>query len=71
MGDDSMTPTPNLDDDALLTLDDVAGRLRVSRRHLSKLMAEGSGPATVNLGRRRLVRPAALAEWVARRERSA
>jgi DNA binding domain, excisionase family len=66
-----MTPTPNLDDDALLTLDDVAKRLRVSRRHLSKLMAQGSGPATVDLGRRRLVRRAAFQEWVAARERAA
>ncbi len=71
MADRSMATPANLDDDALLTLDDVANHLRVSRRHLSKLMAQGSGPPTVDLGRRRLVRRAAFQAWVAARERAA
>lgn len=71
MRDDTMTTPSSAADDALLTLAETADRLRISRRHLASLMAEGSGPPVVALGRRRLVRAAALAEWLATRERAA
>jgi excisionase family DNA binding protein len=55
-------------DEALLTLPEVADRLKISRRHLAKVMSEGDGPPVVRIGRRALVRPAALAAWIATRE---
>ncbi len=71
MEDDTMTTPSSSADTGLLTLEEAADRLRVSRRHLATIMASGDGPPVVGLGRRRLIRAAALAEWVARRERSA
>mgnify|MGYP002785507725 FL=1 len=57
------------DDDALLTLDAIADRLRVSKRHLAKIMAEGKGPPVVRIGRRVLVRPPAFRAWLIEQEK--
>jgi len=51
--------------DAVLTLAETADHLRISRRHLAKLFAEGKGPPTIRLGRRALVRRSALEQWLA------
>ncbi|WP_029032434.1 helix-turn-helix domain-containing protein [Salinarimonas rosea] len=61
----------DLDQHALLTLDEAAKHLRVSRRHLMTLLSDGKGPPTVALGRRKLIRPAALDRWLAERETAA
>jgi excisionase family DNA binding protein len=57
-------------EDALLTLTETADILRISRRHLAKLSAEGRGPPTIRLGRRALVRRIALDQWLADAEES-
>jgi excisionase family DNA binding protein len=57
-------------EDALLTLTETADILRISRRHLAKLSAEGIGPPTIRLGRRALVRRTALDQWLADAEES-
>ena len=56
--------------DAVHTLAEVAGILRISRRHLAKLSAEGKGPPLIRLGRRALVRRSALDMWLADAEES-
>jgi excisionase family DNA binding protein len=56
--------------DAVLTLAETADTLRISRRHLAKLLAEGRGPPTIKLGRRALVRRIALDQWLADAEES-
>jgi len=56
--------------DAVLTLAETADTLRISRRHLAKLSAEGKGPPTIRLGRRTLVRRIALDQWLADAEES-
>lgn len=66
-----MTTPSSSRDDALLTLDEAADRLRVSRRHLATLRASGDGPPVIPIGRRRLIRAGALQAWLAERERAA
>jgi len=51
-----------------LTIGEAADRIRVSRRHLQKLMAEGHGPPVVSLGRRKIIRREALLQWLVSRE---
>lgn len=56
--------------DTVLTLAEAADTLRISRRHLAKLFAEGKGPPTIKLGRRAIVRRIALDQWLAGAEKS-
>lgn len=49
--------------DRLLTINEVAGLLRISRWSVYQLIWSGQ-LRTLKIGRRRLVRPAALAECV-------
>lgn len=56
---------PHDNDERLLTLDEVARTCRISERHLNRILASRRGPPTVRLGRRRFVRPNALAGWLA------
>jgi excisionase family DNA binding protein len=51
-----------------LTIEEAAEALRVSRRHLQQLMAEGHGPPVVRLGRRKIIRREALHQWLLNRE---
>jgi excisionase family DNA binding protein len=51
-----------------LTIEETAEVLRVSRRHLHKLMAGGDGPPVVRLGRRSIIRREALQQWLMTRE---
>jgi len=50
----------------LLTKDEVAERTHVSRRYLEQRIAAGTGPATLHIGRRVLVRSDALQAWLER-----
>ena len=54
--------------DEVLKLIEAAGYLRVSLRTLHNLFADGDGPPTIQIGRRRLVRRSALEAWLADRE---
>jgi excisionase family DNA binding protein len=55
----------------LLTEKEAAQLLRVSRRHLQRLVHIGQGPPRVTLGERRVAYPrAGLARWVAARTTS-
>jgi excisionase family DNA binding protein len=51
-----------------LTLEEAAGALRVSQRHLFKILADGNGPPVVRLGRRKIIRREALQQWLMSRE---
>ncbi len=51
-----------------ITLGEAADLVRVSRRHFQKLMADGDGPPTIQLGRRRIIRREALRQWLMSRE---
>ena len=46
------------------TKDEVAARMHVSRRYLESRIAAGTGPETLHIGRRVLVRADALVRWV-------
>ena len=46
------TPDPQSPDPELLTLAESADVARMSRRTLEALIAQGTGPATVRIGRR-------------------
>jgi excisionase family DNA binding protein len=52
----------------ILTIKEAADSIRVSRRHLQKLMAEGGGPPVISLGRRKVIRREALQRWLENRE---
>jgi excisionase family DNA binding protein len=54
-----------------LTIEETAEVLRVSRRHLHKLMADGNGPPVVRLGRRKIIRREALQQWLLNQETTA
>lgn len=54
-----------------LTIEETAALMRVSKRHLHKLMADGDGPPVVQLGRRKIIRREALRQWLEARERVA
>jgi excisionase family DNA binding protein len=56
--------------DAVHTRTETADILRISIRHLAKLIAEGKGPPTIKLGRRTLMRRSALDKWLADAEES-
>ncbi len=51
-----------------VTIEEAADLIRVSRRHLQKLMADGEGPPVIQLGRRRIIRRDALLQWLVSRE---
>ncbi len=52
----------------LLNLNEAAKRLRISTRHLQRLMEIGQGPAVTRLGERRIAfTENALAAWVQER----
>ena len=48
----------------LLTKDEVAARVHISRRYLERRIAAGTGPETLQVGRRVLVRSDAFAAWI-------
>lgn len=50
----------------VLTKDEAAGRARISRRYLDKLVKAGDGPEILHIGRRALVRSDALQAWLER-----
>ena len=54
--------------DEVLSLNEAAGYLRISRRTLHSLIADSAGPPTIQIGRRRLIRRTALEAWLADRE---
>jgi excisionase family DNA binding protein len=54
-----------------VTIAEAADLIRVSRRHLQKLMASGDGPPVVQLGRRKIIRLDALRHWLVAREQVA
>ena len=54
--------------DEVLNLNEAAGYLRVSLRTLHHLLAAGDAPPVVRIGRRRLIRRAAIEQWLADRE---
>jgi predicted DNA-binding transcriptional regulator AlpA len=61
-----------VDDDRLLTVDEVIGELGVSRAAFYRWRRQGNGPATVRLpGGGLRVRRAALRAWVLRNEDTA
>ncbi len=47
-----------------VTIGEAADLIRVSRRHFQKIMADGNGPPTIRLGRRRIIRREALRQWL-------
>ena len=49
---------------ALLTLDETAGRARISLRALLRFIAEGRGPVVTKLGARTFVREDHYATWI-------
>lgn len=54
--------------DTLLNLNEAADLLRISRRTLHHLLAAGDAPPVVRIGRRRLIRRAAIEQWLSDRE---
>ena len=48
----------------LLTLDEAASKVRITRRYLNVLIAAGTGPQVVSLGRRRMVRADDFQAWL-------
>lgn len=50
------------------SIEEAARRLGISKRHLIGLLHRGDGPPVVRLGRRVMIRPAALAAWLDARE---
>ncbi len=51
-----------------LSFQDAARELRISPRHLTRLCERGEGPATIKVGRRRIIRREALNTWLRSRE---
>ncbi|MCH8491520.1 MAG: helix-turn-helix domain-containing protein [Oceanicaulis sp.] len=54
--------------DEVLNLNEAADFMRISRRTLHSLIADGIGPPTLTIGRRRLIRRTALESWLRDRE---
>lgn len=48
----------------LLTKDEAASRVRISRRFLDKCIKAGDGPEVLHIGRRALVRSDAFQAWL-------
>ena len=48
----------------VLTKDEAASRVRISRRYLDQRIKAGTGPAVLHIGRRALVRSDALQAWL-------
>ncbi len=53
------------------TVDEFCARIGISRRHFYELLRRGEAPATVTIGRRRLVRREAGEAWLKSREQAA
>jgi len=53
-----------------LTIEEAAEALRVSQRHLHKILADDNGPPVVRLGRRKIIRREALHQWLLNQEAS-
>lgn len=49
----------------VVTIDEAAEMAGISRAHLYELIREGRGPRTILLGRRRVLRREAVAQWLA------
>lgn len=59
------TRAPGNIKNVVLTTEEAAGLLRVSKRHLERLRAEGTGPPWVRLGPRRVGYPTRqLDAWI-------
>lgn len=59
------TPDATTSDPGLLTIPEAAAVARMSRRSLESLIAQGTGPATVRIGRRMVrVWRADLVAWI-------
>lgn len=56
-------------ENVVLGMEEAANAARVSRGYLYRLIRAGRGPATVKIGRRRVIRRQALEEWLAGLER--
>ena len=54
--------------DTLLNLTEAADLLRISLRTLHHLLAAGDAPPVFRIGRRRLIRRAAIEQWLTDRE---
>ena len=54
--------------DEVLSLTEAADFLRISRRTLHHLLATGDAPPVIRIGRRRLIRRAAIEQWLSDRE---
>ena len=54
--------------DTLLNLNEAADLLRISRRTLHHILASGEAPPVIRIGRRRLIRRAAIEQWLAGQE---
>jgi len=50
----------------VLTKDEAAARVRITRRFLNKRIKAGEGPDVLHIGRRVLVRSDALQAWLER-----
>jgi excisionase family DNA binding protein len=55
-------------DHPLLTIAEAADAARISRRHLQALLQRNEGPPVIRLGRRLVIRRAALTAWLLARE---
>jgi len=51
-----------------LSIEEAASAAGIGRTLLYELIGSGKGPATIKLGRRRLIRREALEEWLKRLE---
>ena len=58
---------PHEGDDALLTVKEAAGHLRVSKSYLDKLRVYGGGPKFLRFGRKILYRKSELNVWAEQR----
>ncbi len=49
-------------------LDEAAGAIGITVRHLQRLIAQGHGPRPVRLGRRVVFRPETIRAWLQEKE---
>ena len=54
--------------DEMLTVDDAVRFLRIGKTSLYKLLKKPSRPPFITIGRRRMIRKAALLDWIQKNE---